>query len=177
MKLTYKVGDVRTPEEAKPFIIPHCVNDCEGGVMGSGVAYALFSKWQPVKDEYHRWAIDDRDGGYTSGPFRLGEIQVIKVDKGICVANMVGQRECSNFHGIPPVRYEAIRDCLWHLRDWLEVQKRKYNICSPRFASDLAGGSWTIVESIIKSIFEKTSFEWTIYTLPPRANKVIFDEK
>ena len=192
MKITYKVGDVRSPEEKAPFVIPHCVNDAVGGIMGSGVARALFEKWDDVKGAYHMWAegtfgLDLGFDDYISGPYRLGEVQILEVESvdpdKIYVANMVGQRDVCDFHGIPPVRYEAIRDCLLNLRTWLDKKKTIKNICAPKFCSDLAGGDWSIVEGIIKTVFEKTNYNWVIYTLPPqkpirglRANLVICDD-
>lgn len=170
MQLKYEIGDVREPRVDKPLVIVHCCNDCHpNGVMGAGVARALYMKWKEVKDYYHKWDNDYRHSipvnYYTSGPFRLGEIQTLKVEDGIYVANMVGQRDICAFEGIPPIRYEAIRDCLINLRIWLSSQKRRFNVCAPKFSSHLAGGQWEITESIIKKVFEKTNFEWTIYSL------------
>lgn len=171
MRLEYQIGDVREPQESTPFIIPHCVNDCNGGVMGAGVALALYKRWPIVKKYYHKWANNNYgliEGfyNYTSGPFRLGEIQVLEVEPMIYISNMVGQRDTNTFCGISPIRYEAIRDCLLNLRIWLNNKKDIKNICSPKFGASLAGGSWPIIESIIYETFEKTDYNWVIYSLP-----------
>jgi O-acetyl-ADP-ribose deacetylase (regulator of RNase III) len=166
MKIKYKVGSVTEPTEDAPLIIVHCVNDCAGGVMGSGVASALAKKWPQIKQCYHNWANDKGCMGWTSGLFRLGEIQLvhIKSEPDWRVCNLVGQRDIVDFHGIPPVRYESVREGLWNLRDWAENNKIK-TIISPLMCSLRAGGEWSKIESLIYEVFAKSNFEWTVYCL------------
>ena len=176
MKLIYKTGDVTNPDEVGNIFILHCVNDCVGGCMGSGVALALLKKWPLVKSEYHIWAnhrlAESVNSWQSNEEFRLGEIQVVPV-KGktkdnnlIAVVNMVGQRDVVDFHGIPPIRYEAIRECLWHVRDCIEHwNKNPINIVAPKFGSALAGGDWDKIEKIIIEVFDEVDINFTVYSL------------
>lgn len=176
MKLTYKKGDVTNPDEIGNLFILHCVNDCVGGCMGSGVALALLKKWPDVKKQYHAWANyelnNSKKSWESNEEFRLGEIQVVKVQGStkdnnlIAVVNMVGQRDVVDFHGIPPVRYEAIRECLWHVRDCIEHwNKNPINIVAPKFGSALAGGEWSKIEAIIVEVFDNMDVSFTVYSL------------
>lgn len=177
MKLIYKTGDVTNPDEVGNLFILHCVNDCVGGCMGSGVALALLKKWQQVREQYISWAnnmikFQKEVNSWESGDYRLGEIQLVKVEGStknndfIGVVNMVGQRDVVDFHGIPPIRYESIRECLWRVRDCIEHwNKNPINIVACKFGSGLAGGSWDKIEKIIIEVFDEVDINFTVYSL------------
>lgn len=164
MKLSYQKGDVTKFTQDGTVIIPHCVNDL--GVMGSGVARALFVKWPYVRQDYIEWFKEGKsEYSEVSGPPQLGHIQSVCVqsEPNIFVINMVGQRDVCDFHDLPPVRYQSLKECLWRLRDWLEENKLEATVVAPKFGSDLAGGDWNLIEKIIHEVFGDSQYDWVIY--------------
>ncbi len=179
--IKYKVGDVTSPTEKNIVIIVHCCNDI--GVMGGGVALALRNKWPVVFEKYEEWYADDHYQDADSlphraqqHPFVLGQIQFVKVDTLRWVCNLIGQRDVQSYYGMPPVRYEAIREGLRRLamklsRDNTASKKylaANYDVVMPRMGSDRAGGEWMIVEKIVQE--ELADFSVTIYDLEPQPN-------
>lgn len=176
MELKYKIGNALEPTEFGNLFILHCCNDFTG-IFGAGIALSIAKKWPHVLNENKNWGnYGDKylDGSWISYPqLRLGEIQIVpikgEIKKGnfLGVVNMVGQRDVCDFHDIPPIRYEAIRECLWHVRDCIEKwgTKHSINIVACKFGAGLAGGSFDKIEEIIKEVFDETNIEFTVYSL------------
>jgi len=137
-KMKYIKGDVREPEGEGNKIIAHCCNDL--GVMGAGVAKALFQKWPSVKSNYIKWAEDG---------LILGSVQFVKVEPSIIVANMIGQHDIRVQDDIPPVRYPAMATALEKVGE--AAVKYKATVHVPYLmGSALAGGNWEEVVKIIE---------------------------
>ena len=156
-EIKYIVGDVREPIGEGNKLIIHCVNSI--GVMGSGVARALFKKWPVVRERYLEWS--------KQGNFTLGNVQFLSVDggKSIAVANMIGQEGVGlDKDGKPPIRYEAMRECLVRVADL--VLRHKASVHIPYLMGcDLAGGSWDVVEPMIIEELCSKDIEVTVYDL------------
>jgi O-acetyl-ADP-ribose deacetylase (regulator of RNase III) len=130
-------GDVTSPIGDDNKIICHVVNDANK--MGSGVAKALFLKWPEVRSEY-----------ITKGnikPHELGEVQFVPVEIDILVANIVGQHDVFFQDGLPPVRYDAIREGLKKV--FVRAKEINASIHCPPLGAGLAGGEWSIIEKIL----------------------------
>lgn len=152
--IIYRKGDATKHESG---VLVHCVNDI--GVIGAGIALAIAKKWPKVKEHYKEWY----DNSHPC--FCLGYIQNIRVSSSLWVCNLFGQRGTSEFHGIPPVRYESILEALFRLRDFMEKHKLK-EVVSGRMAAGLAGGSWPLVEYVFKTAFKDSDIKVIIYDLP-----------
>ena len=140
--ITYLKGDATDPAPDGQRIICHICND-EGG-WGKGFVLALSKRWPQPEAEYRRWHKQGESGG-----FRLGAIQLVRVEPTILVANMVAQRGLRAIGGIPPIRYDALSTCLEELaRQASAVQS---SVHMPRIGCGLAGGSWLEVETIIQA--------------------------
>jgi len=136
--ICYLIGDVTNPLEVKGRkILCHIVNDI--GKMGAGVALSIKNKWPVVYIKYREW--------YRKPDFKLGEVQLVKVGKGIVVANMIGQRSIGIKDGISPIRYEAVDSCLKKVSE--TAKKYEASIAMPRICCGLAGGQWDKVEPLI----------------------------
>lgn len=169
--LKYKVGDVTNPEQTEGFttVIVHCCNDI--GVMGGGVALALRNKWPIMFETYREWYENDhyQDSDslpyrHTHQPFVLGQVQSTRVAPFLHVCNLIGQRDVVDCLGLPPVRYEAIREGLRRLAyQMTQHPNRQFKVVGPRLGSGLSGGRWETIEQIIKE--ELSDFEVTIYDL------------
>ena len=112
-------------------IIAHGVN-CQG-VMGSGVARALYEKWPTVKSEYLKLPKRART---------LGRIQPVSVEKGITVFNCFTQE----FYGNDGAKYadpEAIETCVRAVLKYIEeMEMRKPMFYIPRIGTGYGGLDW-----------------------------------
>jgi O-acetyl-ADP-ribose deacetylase (regulator of RNase III) len=135
--MKFIVGDVTQPQGEGTKILVHVCNDAGG--FGSGVAGAI-AKWRPeVRQAYKEWHAKGEN-------FALGMVQLVKLDDGIIVANMIAQHGYS-YAGHPAIQYPALHMCL------SKVAKRAKELCAtihaPRLGCGLAGGTWDKVEAII----------------------------
>src|SRR3990172_12822079 len=121
--LKYVTGNALEPVGEGKKLIIHCCNDAGG--WGRGFVLAISARWPDVEKCYRSWAKNGffYDDSKVPVRFRLGEIQPVEVEPGLYVVNMIGQRGYSpyvcaldnNVIEIPPIRYEAIRDCLYEV--------------------------------------------------------------
>jgi len=105
MNINYVIGDATNPAGDDPKIIVHVCNDIGG--WGRGFVVALSKRWPEPEQSYRAW-----HRGEEKTLFALGEVQFVQVADNIWVANMIGQRDVRTVSGVPPVRYEAIRNAL-----------------------------------------------------------------
>lgn len=158
MSIEYIDGDVRKQNFDSDYrLIPHCCNDV--GAMGAGVAAALASMWPKVRQEYIK----------ISPNYKLGHVQAVRCSDNTVVFNMIGQHEtCIGYEngvavgrdGKPPIRYDAINDCMDKIATFIKRLKSSGKSCElhcPKFGSDLAGGDWNIIEKMIIDKWSKIS--------------------
>jgi O-acetyl-ADP-ribose deacetylase (regulator of RNase III) len=123
--------------DAKGIIVHGC--NCRG-VMGSGVALAVKTKWPQVYEHYKQeWA---------SGGLFLGETQfVADVDAGVHVINAMTQE----FYGREPrvryVSYDAVATAFQGVRAYAVSYGVPVNF--PLLGAGLGGGDWEIISTII----------------------------
>jgi O-acetyl-ADP-ribose deacetylase (regulator of RNase III) len=154
----YVVGDATKPQGEGPKFILHIVNDL--GLWGAGFVLALSRRWSAPEECYYTWG----------GPYVLGQVQSVKVEDDLWVMNMVGQHGVGR-SGDPPIRYEALRECLQWAAKWAHdpLFRGPYKVCSvhaPRFGSGLAGGSWDVISGIISETLVAEGVPVTIYDFP-----------
>lgn len=141
-EITYTQGDTTCPQGSGNKIICHVCNDI--GAWGAGFVLAISARWSGPKDEYRGWYAA-KDG------FRLGAVQFVQVEPYIWVANMIGQRGIKTGSKGPPIRYDAVDECLATVGD--EAVKIQASIHMPRIGCGLAGGKWEeIVPMIVKNL-------------------------
>lgn len=153
MSLTYVVGDATQPigEPNTNKIIAHVCNDIGG--WGRGFVLAVSSRWPEPEFRYRAWN--------TRG---LGDVQIVKVDDKLYVANMVAQRDIKTVNGIPPIRYEALAACLEMLGK--SAGELYASVHMPRIGCGLAGGQWSEVEPLVKDKLARTDVY--VYDLPTK---------
>ena len=157
--IKYTKGDA-CETKFRPVVIAHIVNDC--GKFASGFAAAVAKKWPNVQQAYFDWSKTIS----LRGNFYLGQIQVVKAEDGIAVANMIGQRDYGEgFHHIKPIRYEAVNECLYRLNLYLHQMQPKMmdriSVVFPRIGTLRAGGDWRIIEPLI--IQNLINSGWDVY--------------
>ena len=77
---------------------------------------------------------------------------------------MIGRRGISRNGSLPPVRYEAIRECL-SLVCTFAAEHRAY-VQMPRIGCGLAGGKWEEVSRIIEEELIANGVQVMVYDLP-----------
>ncbi len=159
MSIAYQIGDATRPIGDHPKIIVHVCNDA--GARGKGFVVAVSSRWREPERRYRAW-----HGGEESQPFALGQVQFVRVEDTVWVANLIGQHGIGSHNGLPPVRYEAIREGLRAVA--AKAKELGASVHMPRIGFGLAGGKWEEVERIVQQELVAAGVAATVYDLPKR---------
>jgi hypothetical protein len=144
----YLIGDATDPQAEGVRIIGHICNDI--GAWGAGFVMALSKKWKEPEAAYR--AMETRT---------LGECQIIAVEEGMYVANMIGQEGigAGNDMGVPPIRYAAVRVALIRIfQSAMYNFRRRATVHLPEIGCGLAGGDWMIMQAVIQSAMDEVGF-------------------
>lgn len=161
-KINYVFGDATKPSGSGFRIIPHVCNDIN--LFGSGFAEALNKVDIRPKTKYHAWYSDGATGVYESGPFSLGEIQVVPFGPStdsIYVINMIAQHGVKGPGNSTPIRYESLSSCMLKVAEY--ASEKKAAILAPMFGSERAGGKWEKIEKMIIDEWTSKGLSVTIY--------------
>lgn len=150
--MKYIKGDATRPQGKGNKIIAHICND--KGKWGKGFVLAISKRWDYPEASYRRWHRERPQSG-----FKLGEVQLITCEPYIWVANMVGQSGVGTGSKGPPVRYEAVRECLKKVAGM--AKEHDASVHMPRIGAGLGGGKWELIEPII--LEELKDIDITIY--------------
>ena len=153
MQITYIKGDATNPTAEGNKIIVHICNDIGG--WGKGFVMAISKRWKKPEKDYRAW--------YQSKVnFALGEVQFVKVEDQVWVANLIGQHKIKkDEYGGPPIRYEAILAGLYKVGNLaLEINA---TIHMPRIGCGLAGGTWEKIEPLINTSLIAKNILVTVY--------------
>jgi O-acetyl-ADP-ribose deacetylase (regulator of RNase III) len=160
--LRFVTGDATSPFGKGPRVIAHVCNDVGG--WGRGFVVALSKKWAEPEAAYRKWAAE---GGEA---FALGTSRMVRVEEGLWVANMIGQRDHQTVNGVPPVRYEAIRKCLQQVREHCVTHNASVHM--PRIGCGLAGGRWQEIQQIVEEELLRHGIDVVVYDLPEKHNPI-----
>lgn len=163
-ELNYVEGDATDPIGDGPRIIAHVCNDI--GAWGKGIVQAISRRWPEPEREFRRW--------HGEPTFRLGAVQLVPVAPELWVANMIGQHGIATRRGLrtnsgyeadagPPVRYEAIRECLTTLVT--HARTKDASVHMPRIGCGLAGGTWAEIEPLIRETLCAQDVPAVVYDL------------
>jgi O-acetyl-ADP-ribose deacetylase (regulator of RNase III) len=147
--IQYLLGDATRPTVEGNKIIAHVCNNI--GAWGAGFVLAVSKRW-PEPEETFR----------TEIPLGLGTVQLVPVAAQMWVANMVAQQGIRSQSGTPPIRYEALTQCLAIVAH--HAKERNASVHMPRIGCGLAGGKWELVEPIICETLRDLSV--FVYDLP-----------
>ena len=159
MVLQYQVGDATRPSGTDPKVIVHICNDLGG--WGAGFVMALSRRWREPEEAYSRWVL-----GSEPTPFELGQVQFVQVEPDLWVANMIAQQNTVRRLNEPPIRYDAVRECLTKVVDF--AKEHGASVHMPRIGSGIAGGDWTKIARIIEDTVVAAGVPVTVYDLPGR---------
>jgi O-acetyl-ADP-ribose deacetylase (regulator of RNase III) len=152
-KINYIIGDATDPKVIGNKIIVHICNDIGG--WGKGFVMAISKRWKEPEKRY-------REGFASKDNFFLGEIQFVKVEEDIWIANLIGQHKVNrDKNGNAPIRYDAIKIGL----EKLALFSKQYNasVHMPRIGCGLAGGTWDKIDPIIEEALLKNKVETYVY--------------
>ncbi len=152
--ITYIQGDATCPQASGNKIICHICNDI--GAWGAGFVLAISARWSDPKDEYRGWYSAGAEAG-----FRLGAVQFVQVEPYIWVANMIGQRGIKTGSKGPPIRYDAVDECLAAVGEM--AVRSKASIHMPRIGCGLAGGTWEMIEPLVVKNLTARAVPVTVY--------------
>ena len=133
-------GDATDPEGGGGRIICHICNDIGG--WGKGFVLAISRRWQQPEAAYRQWYHDR-----AANDFALGAVQFVSVEPDIWVANMIGQHGIRRTDQGPPIRYEAVAQCLQRVAE--KAGDFNASVHMPRIGCGLAGGEWSIIEPLL----------------------------
>ncbi|HEX9048256.1 MAG TPA: Appr-1-p processing protein, partial [Verrucomicrobiae bacterium] len=136
----------------------HVCNDVGG--WGRGFVLAISKRWREPELRYRAW-----HRGEETQPFALGEVQCVHVSQDIWVANLIGQRDIRTMGGVPPIRYEAVREGLKKVA--AEAKRMGASVHMPRIGCGLAGGKWEEVERIVAEQLDANGIAVNVYDLAP----------
>ncbi|MFJ9696820.1 macro domain-containing protein [Kitasatospora sp. NPDC101183] len=153
--ITYVRGDATAPRGKGVKVIAHVCNDLGG--WGKGFVLALSKRWPEPEAEYRRWHRER-----ASNDFGLGAVQVVRAERYVWVANMVGQRgvRTGRSSGVP-VRYGAIDTALAALAG--HALELGASVHMPRIGCGLAGGRWERVEPLVTARLVERGVPVTVY--------------
>jgi len=152
-KINYIFGSALEPI-SKPAIICHICNNV--GAWGAGFVIAISRKWDKPEASYRKW--------YKSGyNWELGNVQFVKVENDIHIANMIAQNNISFNSGSAPIDYKAVRKSLIKLATKATLLNATVHM--PRIGCGLAGGKWNEIEVIINETLIARNIPVYVYTL------------
>ena len=143
MSVWHEKSDLFTSEAP---IIAHGCNT--QGVMGAGVAAIVRKRYS---EAYHRYVQEHAING-----LELGTVQFVQLydqpDSSATkyIANCMTQ-EFTGTHK-RQVNYEAVYTCFEQLRDFA-IEHEFRDVSLPCIGAGLAGGSWTIIEAMLRDVF------------------------
>jgi O-acetyl-ADP-ribose deacetylase (regulator of RNase III) len=153
-EIIYLKGDATCPQAKGVKLICHICNDLGG--WGKGFVLAVSRRWKSPEQDYRAWHADR-----SKNDFGLGAVRFVQVEPYIWVANMVAQRGMKQGSGGPPIRYEALAQCLRKAAD--EAAKLQASVHMPRIGCGLAGGKWSLIEPLIKTHLCDQGLAVTVY--------------
>jgi len=152
-EIEYKKGDATNPSGEGNKIIVHICNDIGG--WGKGFVLAISKKWKAPESKYRTW-YQSKDN------FNLGEVQFVRVEQDLWIANLIGQHKIiKDENGNAPIRYDAVEGGLKKVADF--ARDINASVHMPRIGCGLAGGKWEIIESIIKETISKKDINTIVY--------------
>lgn len=137
IEINYVTGDATNPIGEGNKIVPHVCNN--ENKWGAGFVLALSKKWKQPEIAYR-----------MQKDYTLGNVQFVRVENDIIVANMVAQNGVIHVNGIPPIRYDALKTALIKVNQ-MAIETNSTIHC-PKFGAGLSGGRWDIIEEIIKEV-------------------------
>ena len=160
-RLRYKKGDLfaNLPED-RSVMIPHVCNDIDD--WGSGFVLAVNKYSMVPKQKYHNFMESMRICNNASA---LGTTNIVRLDNGNVVANMIAQHSHIQKGEEHPLRYFALMECMRQVRTAMTGKNSPSEIYCPKFGSDRARGHWPTIERMIMECWLNKGIDVTVFEL------------
>lgn len=156
------VGDASEPLGAEPKILLQVVND-QATLWGGGFAKQSGKKWPRAQTGFREWAMG-------RGNLKRGNIHTFPVRPDLTLVSLVAQHGFGKATSGPRFRYGALFSALEKVGDLAKAAEATVHM--PRIGTGEAGGSWNIIEGIIRETLVSRSIAVTIYDLHRRTGDV-----
>jgi O-acetyl-ADP-ribose deacetylase (regulator of RNase III) len=147
-------GDATSPQAKGHKVIAHICNDL--GKWGQGFVMALSARWPEPERAYRAW-----HRGRAANDFGLEAVLLVPVEPYVWVANMVAQHGVRGGTRTPPIRYDAVEECLAKLA--VKALELGASVHMPRIGCGLAGGKWEVIEPLIVKTLCRSDVPVTVY--------------
>lgn len=152
-------GDASEPFGAEPKLLLQVVND-QALVWGGGFAKQARKKWPNAQTHFRQWAYGRRN-------LKLGNIHSVSVQEDLTLVSMICQHGFGKASTGPRLRYGALFSALDKVAAF--AAETNTTVHMPRIGTGEAGGSWNIIEGIIRETLISKGIKVTIYDLHPRS--------
>ena len=159
--LKFLPGDASEPFGADRKILLQVVND-RALVWGGGFARQARKKWPQAQAHFRDWAQGHRK-------LKLGNIHSVSVREDLTLVSLVAQHGFGKPDSGPRLRYGALFSALEKVAALASTQQATVHM--PRIGTGEAGGSWNIIEGIIRETLIARGIEVRIYDLKPRGGE------
>jgi O-acetyl-ADP-ribose deacetylase (regulator of RNase III) len=151
--IRYRRGDASEPVGADPKILLQLTND-KAQIWGGGFAGQIRRKWPQAQQSFRQWTFDRSN-------LELGNIHVFEVRSDLTLISVIGQHGFGKVASGPRVRYGALFKALEKVV--AEADARSASVHMPRIGTGAAGGSWSVIEGIIRETLITNSISVTVY--------------
>ncbi|HZR65134.1 MAG TPA: ImmA/IrrE family metallo-endopeptidase [Terriglobales bacterium] len=155
--LRFLPGDASEPFGAEPKLLLQVVND-QALIWGGGFAKQARKKWPQAQTDFREWAYGRRN-------LKLGNIHSVSVRDDLTLVSLVAQKGFKPSAG-PKLKYGSLFLALEKVAELATA--RGATVHMPRIGTGEAGGSWNIIEGIIRETLVSRRIPVTIYDLHPR---------
>jgi len=139
-EIDYVIADITNQPTGGKKILAHVCGD--NGVWDRGITGAVSARWPDTEDLYLRWYQDRH-----KTDFGLGAVQFVEVRDDLIIANMVARHGNQRVDGMPPIRYDAVGDCLKQVAG--RASDSGATVLMPRIGVGFSGGKWEKIEAVI----------------------------
>lgn len=155
-RLRYVRGDATSPQDDRPIILAHIVNDRARRWWNKGFAGALARTEQQACSDYANWA-------ESQGHPKLAEVHFARVRPSLTVASMVAQSGYGE-DTRPRIRLAALDLCLKAVA--VEAITQGAVVHMPLIGTGQGGMSWPTIRDLIVDSICGRGISVTIYILP-----------
>jgi Zn-dependent peptidase ImmA (M78 family) len=151
--IKYRRGDASEPVGTGPKLLLQLTND-RAQIWGGGFAGQIRRKWPHAQTNFREWTFDRAN-------LKLGNIHVFEVKPDLALVSLIGQHGFGQSKSGPRVRYGALFEALQQVGD--TAAARSASVHMPRIGTGAAGGSWSIIEGIIRETLIARNISVTVY--------------
>jgi len=151
--IRYCRGDASEPVGTGPKLLLQLTND-QAQIWGGGFAGQIRRKWPQAQRSFREWTFDRSN-------LKLGNVHFFEVANDLTLVSLVGQHGFGKATSGPRVRYGAIFEAFQKVAEKALAQSASVHM--PRIGTGAAGGSWSIIEGILRETLVARKISVTVY--------------